>query len=72
MLTSRQAAVGGASEAARKLDEPLAPHEGMAMAYKISKAALNCGRPKICGRCLSGRPAQRVSVHRRFYKVGRS
>ena len=43
VLTSRQAAIGGASRAARLPDAPLALHEGTFFAYKISKAALNRG-----------------------------
>jgi hypothetical protein len=43
LLTSRQAAVGGASKAARDPEAPLAPHERVCFAYKVSKAALNRG-----------------------------
>ena len=47
VLTSRQAAMSGASEAARMLEAPLAPHERVCFAYKISKAALNRGSANL-------------------------
>ena len=41
LLTSRQAAVGNVSSAAREPEAPLAPHERVCFACKVSKAALN-------------------------------